>query len=107
MTSKATAIAFPSGDSRPIAVLAGEPSTLARRYGLHFAEGLDDLDRFQFATIDLGDCCQAVLYKHFGDANPGTVVRIDANADVSSARRELTVRLALTDADILWWSPNT
>jgi hypothetical protein len=100
----APASAFPSGDSRPIAVLAGEPSTLAERFGLHFAEGSDDLDRFHFAIIDLGDNCQAWLYKHFGDPNPGTVIRVDSGTDPAAARRALTARLSLAPDDILWWS---
>ena len=101
----ALASAFPSGDSRPLAVLAGEPSMLAQRFGLRFAEGFDDLDQFRYAIVDLGDNCQAWLYKHLGDPNPGTVVRIDSGTDPAAARRELTARLSLTPVDILWWSP--
>jgi hypothetical protein len=100
----APASAFPSGDSRPIAVLAGEPSTLAQRFGLCFAEGFDDLDRFRYATVDLGGNCQAWLYKHLGDPNPGTVVRVDSGTDPAVARRELTARLSLAPGDVLWWS---
>ena len=100
-------MAFPSGDSRPIAVLADEPSTLARRFGLQFAEGLDDLDRFRYAVIDLGDDRQALLYKHFGDPNPGTVVRIDSEENPAIARQELTRTLSLASADVDWWSPDT
>ena len=100
----AQASAFPSGDSRPIAVLAGEPSMLAKRFGPRFAEGFDDLDRFHYAIVDLGDNCQAWLYKHLSDPNPGTVVRVDSAIDSAAARRELTARLSLAPDDVLWWS---
>lgn len=100
----APASAFPSGESRPLAVLAGEPATLAQRFGLRFAEGIDDLDRFLYAIVDLGDSCQAWLYKHDGDPNPGTVVRVDSGTDPAAARRELTARLSLSPGDVLWWS---
>jgi hypothetical protein len=99
------AIAFPSGDSRPIAVLADEPPALTKRFGLRFYDGLDDLDRFRYAVVDLTDQRQAVLYRYVGDPNPGTVVRIDGNVDPVTARQELTDRLSLSADDILWWSP--
>jgi hypothetical protein len=100
------AVAFPSGDSRPIAVLADEPSALTSRFGLCFAEGLDDLDQFRYAIIDLGDNRKAVLYKHHGDPNPGTIVRIDSHADPASAHREIATKFSLSAADVLWWSPD-
>ena len=98
----APASAFPSGDSRSLAVLAGEPETLAQRFGLHFVEGIDDLDRFLYAVVDLGDRCQAWIYKHDGDPNPGTIVRVDSETDPVAARRELTARFSLAPEDILW-----
>lgn len=102
----APATAFPSGDSRPIAVLADEPAALAKRFGLRFAEGHDDLDQFRYAIVELGGDRQAWLYKHRGDPNPGTVVRIDANADPAAARQALTAKLSLAAGDVLWWLPD-
>ena len=102
----APALAFPSGNSRQIAVLAAEPATLTRRFGWRFAEGLDDLDRFRYTIIDLGGDRKALLYEHLGDPNPGTIVRIDANSDPASTRRKLVKKLSLGAADVLWWSPD-
>jgi hypothetical protein len=96
--------AFQSGDSRPLAVLADEPETLSQRFGLRFAEGIDDLDQFRFAVVNLGDNRQAWLYKHHNDPNPGTVVRVDSAMNMSVARRELMRRLSLNGDDVLWWS---
>lgn len=93
---------FPSGESRPIAVLLAEPDDLAARHGLRFAAGQDDLDDFRFAVLDLGGDLQASLVRHWGDPNPGTVVRVDATADAEAAFRRLEAALNLTGADILW-----
>jgi hypothetical protein len=37
---------WPSGDSRPIAVLPFGLADLSARYGLEYEEGIDDLDRY-------------------------------------------------------------
>ena len=105
LKQQAPALAFPSGDSRPIAVLVDEPSALSLRLGVSFADGLDDLDRFFYAIIELGGDRKAVLYKHFGDPNPGAAVRVDANTDPALARQEPTAKLSLSRADVPWWSP--
>ena len=96
---------FPSGDSRPLVVLTGEPRELAARYGLSFEESKDDFDAFQFAAIALADGSQAWLLKYRGDPNPGTVVYADASADFAHAKALLTQALELADEDILWVSP--
>lgn len=98
---------FPSGDSRPLAVLTAEPVVLEARRGLRFAEGLDDLDRFRYAVLDLPGAIRVWFSKHHGDPNPGTVVRIDAAADPTAARTRLTTSLKLGEGDVLWWAPDT
>ena len=96
---------FPSGDSRPLVVLTGEPRQLAARYGLSFEEGEDDFDAFQLAAIALADSSQVWLLKYRGDPNPGTVVYVDAGADFAHAKALLAQSLELADEDILWVSP--
>ena len=96
---------FPSGDSRPLVVLTGEPRQLAARYGLSFEEGEDDFDAFHLAAIALADGSQAWLLKYRGDPNPGTVVYVDVAADFAHAKALLDQALELADEDILWVSP--
>ena len=67
-------------------------------------DGSDDLDALQFAVLDLAAGQSAVLSKHRGDPNPGTVVRIDANGDARQARAMLVAALDLGPGDDLWWS---
>ncbi len=96
---------FPSGDSRALVMLTGEPRELAARYGLSFEEGEDDFDAFQLAAIALADGSQAWLLKYRGEPTPGTVVYVDAGADFAQAKALLAQALELTDEDILWVSP--
>lgn len=101
LTPRAVVPHFPSGGSRPIAVLIAEPDDLAVRYGLRFEAGQDDLDDFRFAILDLGAGREASLVRHRRDPNPGTVVRVDAATNAEAALRRLEVALGLTKTDIV------
>ncbi|MDQ3779341.1 MAG: hypothetical protein M3354_02160 [Chloroflexota bacterium] len=93
---------WPSGDSRPIAVLPYDLSQLSKRYGLDFQEGIDDLDRYCLAAIELANADQAWIYKHHSDPNPGTVVHVDAASDVAKAQSLLLDALGLDREELLW-----
>jgi hypothetical protein len=96
---------WPSGDSRPIAVLPYSLRELSRRYGLVFQEGTDDLDRFRLAAIELANGEQAWIYKYDSDLNPGTVVHVDAASDVAEAQSLLLEALGLDRDSLLWAAP--
>ncbi|MGI8687259.1 MAG: hypothetical protein ACR2M3_01655 [Thermomicrobiales bacterium] len=96
---------WPSGSSRAIAVLSFEPEELARRYGLRFQEDVDDLDTLLFAVLRLDNGSNAMLYKHVGDPNPGTIVNVDAHADLAMERELLVSALHLQANDLLWIAP--
>jgi hypothetical protein len=96
---------WPSGDSRPIAVLPYDLPELSARYGLEYQEGIDDLDRYRLAAIELTDGEQAWLHKHDSDPNPGTVVYVDAASDVWEAQSLLLAALGLDRGALLWAAP--
>jgi hypothetical protein len=96
---------WPSGSGLPVAVLAFEPDELERHYGLRFREDVDDLDRLVFAILRLDDGSNALLYKHAGDPNPGTVVNVDAHANLSAERELLERALHLEPGNLLWVAP--
>ncbi|MGH2616431.1 MAG: hypothetical protein ACRDJC_14405 [Thermomicrobiales bacterium] len=96
---------WPSGDSRPIAVLAYDLADLAQRYGLTVQDGIDDLDRYRLAAIELTDGQQAWFTKHDGDPNPGTVVLVDSDVDVEKAQSLLGKALGLERDAFLWTAP--
>ncbi|MDQ3693076.1 MAG: hypothetical protein M3464_05565 [Chloroflexota bacterium] len=93
---------WPSGDSRPIAVLPYDLPELAERYGLKYQEGIDDLDRYRLAAIELANGEQAWLYKHANDPNPGTVAHVDAGSDAAGALSLLLDALSLDRDELLW-----
>ena len=93
---------WPSGDSRPIAVLPYDLPELSARYGLEYEEGVDDLDRYRLAAIELANGEQAWISKHDGDPNPGAVVHIDARSDAAIAQSMLLAELGLNGDDLLW-----
>ena len=96
---------WPSGDSRPLAVIPFSLPDLTLRYGLTFEEGADDLDRYRFAAIALGNGQQAWLWKYENDPNPGTVVYADARADVAEAQSLLVAILGIGRNELLWSAP--
>lgn len=98
---------WPSGDSRPIAVLPFDIVELSKRYGLMFQEGIDDLDSYRLAAIRLSTGAQAWLVRHDGDPNPGTVVHADAAADVWEAQSLLLEALGIERDALLWAAPVT
>jgi hypothetical protein len=96
---------WPSGDSRPIAVLPFSLADLSARYGLEYEEGVDDLDRYYLAAVELGNGEQAWIYKHESDPNPGTVVHVDAKSDVEKAQAMLADVFGLKREDFSWAAP--
>jgi len=93
---------WPSGDSRPIAVLPFGLADLSARYGLEYEEGIDDQDRYYLAAVELANGEQAWIYKHESDPNPGTVVHVDAKSDVEEALAMLTDVFDLKREDLSW-----
>ena len=96
---------WPSGDSRPIAVLPFDIPDLVERFGLAFQEGVDDLDHYQFAAIELGDGQQAWLTRYEGDPDPGIVVLVDSGSDVEHAQLLLAEALGMTRDAFPWAAP--
>ncbi len=96
---------FPSGDSRALATLRFSPEELAECFELAFEEGFDGLDWFALAAIALPDGSQAWLMRHQGNPEPGTVVYVDADADLDQARAQVVQVLVLSPEDFLWVSP--
>ncbi len=92
---------WPSGDSRPVAVLRYSPAELSKRYHLRFKEYSDDLDVFRLAAIELDNGEQVWLQRYEHDPKRGTVILADAQADVVKSLAQVlqTLHLQLTDVD--------
>jgi hypothetical protein len=96
---------WPSGDSRPIARIALEPVELSKRYGLKYDKGVDDLDRYQLAAVELASGEQAWLSKYDHDGHAGTVVYVDAGSDVEDAQALLMDAFGIDRDAFVWLAP--
>ncbi len=92
---------WPSGDSKPIAVLPGEPAELSARFGLLFDRRVDDLGPYRLAAVDLHNGTQAWISRHDDDPNPGSVVFVDASLDVKRALTRLAKLFGLSPQQLL------
>ncbi|MGH7719613.1 MAG: hypothetical protein ACREON_12320 [Gemmatimonadaceae bacterium] len=95
---------WPSGDCEAIAILREEPAALARRAGLAFERGVDDLDQFWAATIRLPSQRQLLLMRYDGYPHPGTEVYADKRDNREAARAELLEALGLRGDSFSWTS---
>lgn len=55
-----------------------------------------------FTVLQLEDGSNALLYKHVGDPNPGTVVNVDAHANMRREQELLISALRLETRNLLW-----
>lgn len=55
MLTQLPSIEWPSGDSKPVALLRCEPERLSARLNFEFLEGIDDLDYVRTALLEPGD----------------------------------------------------
>jgi len=97
---------WPSGDSRPLAVLRYAPDVLAQRYGLTFEEGFDSFDDYQRAAIKLPRIGQVWLMHYEGEPADETTAYADARADFGCVLRSLITVLELSSREFSWVSPD-
>jgi hypothetical protein len=93
---------WPSGDSRALAVLNVEPSTVAELVGFDLQYGRDELGEFEGAGLRLasGRLIAFVRYKDVSMA--GTTIFADAQDDGPQALEEVLRLCSLDEAAILW-----
>jgi hypothetical protein len=94
--------AWPSGDTRAIALLSLEPEELATRLQVTFSDGEDDLDRLKHAGLRLSDGAQILLVRHLNAPKAGTDVYADANANPITLLRRFLAATGLSQADVVW-----
>lgn len=98
---------WPSGSRWAIAVLEFEPEELTQRYGLVFEEGIDDLDHYKRAVIDLPGVGQVWFLRYPNLDYPGTPIWVDEESDFDAARQEVLDALELTPAAFNWVNPHS
>jgi hypothetical protein len=98
---------FPSGDSRPIAVLEFSPDELATRLGIVFEKGYDDFDSYELAAIEIRpadspDIGQVWLFRYQGWPYPGTELLIDSLEDGARILPIVLDALSLSEHNVSW-----
>lgn len=93
---------WPSGQSRPAALFAITPEGLTARTGVPFWAGLDELDYFRAAAVELSSARRVLLIWHERSPVPGLALEIDFADDPAAARAEVMDALDLTPAEVLW-----
>jgi hypothetical protein len=94
--------AFTRGGLGYAAILALEPPELSARYGLVFENGVDDLDYYRRAAIQLAGNRWVGFMSYVRGPDPGTPVFSDASFDTGAVARLLFAELDLWGNEILW-----
>ncbi len=96
---------WPSGDGRTTMIITLNPVELSENYLLSFLDGMDDLDRYTVAAIELSEGRQAWLFRHENAPEPGCEVIADMNDDFPRVNREVISILGLSPNNIVWIHP--
>ena len=93
---------WPSGIFRSAAVFSITPDELIARTGLPFESGVDDLDDYRAAGLELpsGRRVELLWYEHAPVA--GLELRVDLADDPAAAREEAMAALDVSAAEVLW-----
>lgn len=78
---------------------------MTERFGLRYQSGIDDLDQYVMAAVELPNGEQAWLWKYEHDLNPGTLVYVDAGSNVEEAQAVVADAFGLEREEFLWLAP--
>ena len=95
-------VRWPSGDSKPVAVLALTPHELTATFQLVFEHDNDELGEYVIAAIAYQGNEQAWLLHRPNAPTPGVEVHIDGRASSDAALSRLVRLLNLSPSRILW-----
>lgn len=100
--NKQTALAWPSGDCKPIIATLRSPVELVSNIGATVFRDRDDLDWFEGAHVQIEGLGNVLIMKH--DNNPAglTALYVDLSCHGDTARRQLASFFGLSPDDIAW-----
>lgn len=87
-----------------VAVVKGEPSDIARRWGIAFYDSFDNLDTVKVAVLAMASGMRAALIRHCGSPTPGTDVCLPERAlgSCDTYLSEVMDALDLRADDVVW-----
>ena len=96
---------WPSGDCRSAATFSITPEAMSARTGLKFESGVNDLDHFRAAGVELPSGRRVNLLWYERAPILSLELQIDSADDLAAAREEL-MRVLGVEARELSWMPN-
>jgi hypothetical protein len=94
---------WPSGGSRSAALLDAPPQAVEAACGLAFRAGLDDLDYYRAAGVELASGRRVGLLWRERAAEPhGLELLVDAADEPAAARAEVLAALGLDERCVIW-----
>jgi len=96
---------WPSGIARSAAMFSTTPEAVTARTGVAFESGVDDLDYFRAAGVELPSGRRVLLLWYERAPVLGLQLEIDSADDPAAARSEAMAALDLASDEVMW-SPN-
>lgn len=93
---------WPSGLPSAVAVMRGDITQIASRYGWQYIEDVDGLGSIRQIYLQLPTGRVLVLRQHLEENAAHTDVYTDSNDNLTAALGELSYVLGLTEADFEW-----
>ena len=93
---------WPSGMDRAAATFSVAPETVTERTGIAFESGVDDLDYFRAAGVELPSGRRVVLVWYERSPVQGLVLEVDAKDDPAAALLETMAALKLEPTEVSW-----
>ena len=93
---------WPSGDEKPVCRLIYDHTAWAKKTGLFFESGTDDLDEYFGSFIIDEEIGPLKFLEYLNAPAPGVVVYVDSLIETSRSVRAIKNRFNILDADIDW-----
>jgi hypothetical protein len=91
----------PAGPLREVAVLGWSPQEFRDKRGIEFSRGVDDLDAFEWAWLDV-DGCPVFLLRYVRSPDPGTELLSPVTADPHLTIEHVLSALDLPADTVTW-----
>jgi hypothetical protein len=93
---------WPSGDDKPVCMLRYNHQEFARKAGLNFENGIDDLDEYFGSFIINPEIGPIKFLEYLNAPTSGITVYVDSLIKTSYAVKTIKQSFDLVDSDLRW-----